>query len=561
MAKVFPLYLSGSGQLANMVPGHLLDWRHFTHSGSVNGYTSSLPDTLYVQTASADVDNPGTATPITIIEFNLSSKKEKGYFLTRAIVGSRTATAAQEPRIGLTTTSNQDALTGLAHASSLTALQYRFYGSLDAPAENTAATTNAAANTNYPDHIYGITEDSNPNVDLSNKLIIVAGGGATVTADAGTTYFSNEYFGFSSSLSPIVAPLSSLHLSGSRIAVIKSGDTIDDLVLPPTGSLWVTQSLSTNLTNNSSTVYTTIFTLTGLVDGVRYLVNCYLAARSGATTTAVDIRTQNGDNHCGTIWTPETATTYEIRNSADGTSIVSEAAVTHAAANADRLMRLQYTFTKQTGVDHLIQFKSETGTQVQISNYSLLLYKRIDTDTNQIIDVPVTLSSGSITSHTQAGSNNKLRLNSGRLPTFSDPLFKKILKTTITSTTATGATTVDDLEVTFQNSRRYYLVYYLGCSSADTGNGVRIGVTSANLTTAYTIEAPTSTTALAIAHNATPATANSPASDVNNYYLYKIYALVTTNASGTPTFAPTLASEAGGTEVRVNDSLLQYIEF
>lgn len=564
MAKVFPLYLSGSGRLVETTAGHLIDYRYFGVSGSANGYSSSLPDTFYVTTASADVNNPGlTTTQVEVMRFDLPARKEKAYFMTNAIIASRTATAAQEPRIGLTVAAATDGITMLEHASSLTALQYRWYGSADTPAENTSATTNPTANTNYPDHIYAITENSSPTVDMSNKIVIVAGAGATVTADAGNSHMSNEYFGISSSVAPLTAPQSSLYLSGSRTSVIKSGDTIDDSILPPTASLglWVSQSLASPLTNTSSTVYTTIFTLTGLVDGARYLVNCYLAGQTAATTTTIDIRVQNANNHNGTIWTPETDTTYEILNSADGTSMVSEAAVTFSSvANSDRLIRLQYTFTKAAGSNPIIQFKSETGTQVTISAFSVVFYRRIDEHTNKVIDIPVTLSSGSISSHTEQGSTNRLGLNSLFLPTFLNGLERSI-KTTITSTTATGATTLTDLEVTFANSKKYLLVYYLGCSSVSTGIGVRIGVTSANLTTAYTVEAPTSTTALAVAHNATPATANSPASDVNNYYLYKIYALVTTNVSGTPTFAPTLATETVNNEVRVNDSLLYYIEF
>ena len=565
MAKVFPLYLSGSGRLAETTPGHLIDYRYFGVSGSANGYSSSLPDTFYVTTASADVNNPGlTTTQVEVMRFDLPARKEKAYFMTNAIMASRTATAAQEPRIGLTVTSATDGITMLEHASALNALQYRLYGSADTPAQNTSATTNAAANTNYPDHIYAITENTSPTVDMSNKIVIVAGAGATVTADAGNSYMSNEYFGISSSVAPLTAPLSSLYLSGSQTSVIKFGDTIDDSILPPTASLglWVTQSLATALTNTSSTVYTTIFTLTGLVDGARYLVNCYLAGQTQATPTTIDIRVQNANNHNGTIWTPETDTSYEILNSADGTSMVSESATSFSSvANSDRLIRLHYTFTKAAGLDPVIQFKSETGTQVTISAYSVVLYRRIDEHTNKVIDIPVTLSSGSISSHTETGSTNRLGLNSSFLPTFLDNRFERRMKNTITSTTATAATTLTDLQVTFANSRKYLLVYYLGCSSVSTGVGVRIGVTSANLTTAYTIESPTSTTAITQGNNTTPATAGSPASDVNNYYMYKIYALVTTNAAGTPTFAPTLASATANNEVRVNDSLLYYIEF
>lgn len=566
MAKFIPLILSGSGNLRQMQVGkELVDYRYLdlTASAALGAYVTTLPYPFHITTASADVSNAGTTNREPAITFRLPGLTEKAYFVVRAIIASRTATAAQEPRIGLTFNTAADGITMLEHASSLTALQYRYYGLNDSPGENTSATTNPAANINYPDHVYGISQNSDATADMINTIVIVAGGGATVTLDRGTSYMMNHFIGISSSIAPKDAIQTPISITGSisgapKIACIGSGHTIDESVLPPTASLWQSQSLATALTNTSSTVYTTIFTLTGLVDGARYLVECYIAGRSAATTTAMDFRVINADNHCGTIWTPETATTYEIRNSADGTDITSEAATTFAAANADRLLRAEYTFTKAVGSDPTIEFKSETGTTVTVQNYSVVFYRRIDEDTNQEFQTPITLVSGSLSEHTNPISGERLGIHPNSLPTFNTNRWDRLLENTIFSTTSATAQTITDLEITLSNSAKYLIVYYIGASSASSGIGVRIGVTSANLTTAYTIESPTSTTAVSIAHNATPATANSPASDLTNYYLYKIYALVTTNASGTPTFAPTLAAETNGNQVQVKDSLVYY---
>lgn len=569
MADYYPLFID-SGKIATTTKSHILDYRFYNVTGAANPYSSSLPDTFYVQTASIDVQNLGTNNQVEVINFPLQARPEKSFFLTRAIVGARTATAAQEARVGLTVGSTADGLTALEHPNSLTTLVYRFYGSEDTKADNTSASTTAASNTNYGDHIYAITENSSPTTDVSNKVILVAGGGATVTADAGTTYLSHEFFGVSSSIIPRMASQNPIILSGSasnpRMKVMDSSDFITSSVLPSTSVGWVSQSLATALSTTSATVYTTIFTLTGLVDGARYLVNCYLAGQSPATATTIDFLVSNANNHIGTIWTPETATSYEFLNGADGTELRSEAAATFAAANADRLVRMEYTFTKAAGQNPTIAFKSETGgTAVTIQAYSMVFYRRIDTDTNRVWDVPLTLSTGSLSAHTDKANKNSLQLPPTILPTFTASNWKRLIKqniTTVTGAASATAVNITDLAITFANSKKYLVVCYLACSASATTTGVRVGVASANSTIAYTIESPLTTTTVSVAHNATPATAESPSASITNYYLYKIWALVNTNAAGTPTFNPTLAAEANNLTVAMGEeSLVYYVEF
>ena len=268
-----------------------------------------------------------------------------------------------------------------------------------------------------------------------------------------------------------------------------------------------------------------------------------------------------------TIGTPETATTYEYVNAADGTEIRSEAATQFAATNADRLIRAEYTFTKAVGKNPTIAFKSETGTAetMTIQAYSMVFYRRIDTNTNKIWEPPLTISSGSISLHTDKATGNRLTIHSSALPVYTQSNWRKLIKTNVTTVTGAASATavnINDLSITFANSRKYLVVCYLGCAASDAGTGVRVGVSSANLTISYTVESPTGTGATpAIAHNATPASLTSPASNISNYYLYKIFALITTNAAGTPTFTPTLAADANNLTVAMGESLVYYVEF
>lgn len=570
MAKFIPITISGSGQykLINTAT-EIIDARFLSLSASVTAsgtYQTNYPDVYYFTTASADVNNAGTATQVEVMTFSAPVIKEKAYFLTRGIIGGRTATAGQTFRIGLTVGAVGEGISALEHPDSLSTLQYRYYGSADTLGENTTATTTAAANTNYPAHIYALTEGGDV-TNIQNRVVLVAEAGATVTAESTTSHLMNEFFAVSSSIAPKDSITSALSLTGSaagvpKIKAIGSGDTIDDLALPPTASLWVSQSVAVALSTTSNAAYTTIFTLTGLTDGARYLVNLYLIGRSGATGTALHMQAANANNYNGTIWIPNAATSYVIVNSADGTTIAATPNAGWPAANGDRLIRGEYTFTKAVGSNPTIAFRSETsGTTVTIQANSLVLYRRIDENNNKALQAPLTLSSGSITAHTESGTGNLLKIRNTMYPTLGANIWKRLVKTTVTSSTSTTAAALTDLQITLVNSRKYLVVCYLGVSSVQSTIGARISVSSANATVHYTIESPTSTTAVSITHSAANNTINSPASSVTNYYLYKVWALVITAATGTPTFAPALATETAANEVRVNDSLLYYVEY
>lgn len=571
MAKFIPITISGSGGQYKVMntTQEIIDVRFLSLSASVTAsgtYQTNYPDIYYFTTASVDTTNAGTTTQVEVMTFTAPVIKEKSYFLTRGIIGGRTATAAQTFRIGLTVPAVGDGISALEHPDSLSTLQYRYYGSADTLGENTTATTTGAANTNYPAHIYALTQGGNT-ADITNRVVLVAEAGATVNAESTTSHLMNEFFAISSSIEPNNSVTTALSLTGSaagvpKIKAIGTGDTIDDSALTPTASLWVSQSVAVALSTTSATVYTTIFTLTGLTDGARYLVNLYLIGRSSATGTNVHMQVANANNHNGTLWVPNAATSYVIVNSADGTTIAATPNAGWPVANADYLIRGEYTFTKAVGSNPTIAFRSETaGQTATIQANSLVLYRRIDQNNNKVLQTPLTLSSGFITAHTEKETGNLLKINNTVYPTLGANIWRRLTKTTVTSSTSATAAALTDLQITLVNSRKYLVVCYLGVSSVQSTIGARISVISANATVHYTIESPTSTTGVSITHSAANNTINSPASSVTNYYLYKIWALVITNAAGTPTFAPALATETANNEVRVGDSLLYYVEY
>ena len=571
MAEFIPITISGSGGQYKVIDTtrEIIDARFLNVTGSIvaqTTYRPTYPDTLYFTTASADATNAGTTTQVQVMTFTAPRIKERAYFLTRGIIGGRTATGAQTFRIGLTVGAVGDGISALEHPDSLSSLQYRYYGSADTLGENTSATTTAAANTNYPAHIYALTQGGDT-ADITNRVVLVAEAGATVNAESTTSHLMNEFLAISSSITPKNSVTTALSLTGSAVGVPKikaigSGDTINDLALPPTASLWVSQSVAVALSTTSNAAYTTIFTLTGLTDGARYLVNLYLIGRSSAIGTNVHMQVANANNHNGTLWVPNAATSYVIVNSADGTTIAATPNAGWPAANTDYLIRGEYTFTKAVGSNPTIAFRSETsGQTATIQANSAVFYRRIDQNNNKLLQAPLTLSSGSITAHTEPGLGNRLGINPSALPTLGGNTWIKLVKGTITSSTSATAAALTDLQITLANSKKYLVVCYLGVSSVQSTIGARISVISANATVHYTIESPTSTTAVSITHSAANNTINSPASSVTNYYLYKVWALVITDATGTPTFAPALATETAANEVRVKDSVLYYTEY
>lgn len=181
---------------------------------------------------------------------------------------------------------------------------------------------------------------------------------------------------------------------------------------------------------------------------------------------------------------------------------------------------------------------------------------------NPIIISPLTLISGSISAYTlPSGSiqGNAQRIISSALPTFNAPVWQsKILNDPFTTTSGT-AVTVPGSTISLLNSRRYVFNGYVTGASASATIGFRIGISLANATTnVYAIEIPSGTTATTFGIQQTPATVNAPVSNINNYYMCIIRAIVFTAAAGSPTFSLTLNAETAGNTVAVGPSVIHY---
>jgi len=180
----------------------------------------------------------------------------------------------------------------------------------------------------------------------------------------------------------------------------------------------------------------------------------------------------------------------------------------------------------------------------------------------QIIENPLTLYSGSIISNTVpagATQGNVLYLPTGSLPAFQISPWQFRIKTNTFSTTSTAQVTIGDLTLTLANSTKYIIQGYLGCSVASTTAGFRVGVAVANLVdNYYSIECPSSTTAVVIGNNQTSSPATGPASSATNYYFTKITALVITAAAGTPTFAPTISTSSNTFAAAIGYGVMYY---
>lgn len=168
---------------------------------------------------------------------------------------------------------------------------------------------------------------------------------------------------------------SPLYLLTGSLKAISGSDTVTSTFLPATSSLWISESLTANVSNTSNTVYATVFDTAGLVTGQRYLANLYIAARTAATTTGFRMRVQNGTEYRGSIWIPTSATAVSIQNSANGTNITN--AVPTAAPAGTFLVYAEYTFVKGA-TNPQVQILSEiNGSAVTAGTGSVIFYRPI----------------------------------------------------------------------------------------------------------------------------------------------------------------------------------------
>ncbi len=185
---------------------------------------------------------------------------------------------------------------------------------------------------------------------------------------------------------------------------------------------------------------------------------------------------------------------------------------------------------------------------------------------NLNIESPLTLYSGSITAHYIPGGTTLdqiLHMPTGSIPAITDNGWQFLIKTDRFTTTGTAQAPINDLTITFANSKRYLVIGYLSGASSATAQGFRVGVNATNTTTnIYSIEVPTSATAIpTIGNNQTALAAAAPQSNAFNYYMVKLTAIVTTAPTGVPTYIPTISTETAGNTAALGPSIIYYREY
>jgi hypothetical protein len=166
---------------------------------------------------------------------------------------------------------------------------------------------------------------------------------------------------------------------------IGGGDLITQSCLPATRSLWVNSAsavLLTTVSTTSNTAWTTAFTLTGMTDGKRYLVNAFLRLSTSATATPIYVRAASGSNYNGVINTSQGQTNntpYAVSTSSGSTAIVNRASAGISSANADRVYPSEWTVTKATGLNPTIEIQSGTAaTNVYMQSGSMVFWRVLE---------------------------------------------------------------------------------------------------------------------------------------------------------------------------------------
>jgi hypothetical protein len=347
----------------------------FPVSTSGNFYYTNLPDAILYFTSSQNATSTSTVAS-TINTRSVKNFQNPQIYSPFYLLGTRTTLATAGPTIRYESLGHFSA-GNITIASTLTALTRGNFGTVTKVGAVAAGL--AAANTTYPSTmqgvVYGSTLDNNRNICNHSIALASEDNVNTVTITSSSLYL-DRFIGYSSSVAPITASYNPITVSGSNLINIPTNSTITGSIIFNTSSIWISQSLATNVVNTSNTVYATVFTLTGLTNGKTYLVNFYLIARSAATGTGFRMRVLNGSNYRGSLFTPTSNTAYAIQNSADGNNITSVTATTWPTANSDRLVYGEYSVTKAAGTDPQIQILSETnGTAVTAGSGSVVFYR------------------------------------------------------------------------------------------------------------------------------------------------------------------------------------------
>jgi len=377
MASFFPLIFSGS-QIETSVDGQVMNYVNFPiQTGVSASYVTRLPDPYYFYSQSADVTTITNTVSASLFEFSVPNTAELQYYVLDSIVGVQSTATATGVRIGLQKQNNADGILGFkAGSTSLTAFTYLYQGSQDNFVFTLPAST-TATNTTYPYNIKGILNNSTLGTGpFRNVLLIQSETNNDVSARSGSVFYP-LFVGYSSSVAPVSSSYGSLTLSGSFIKALSSGNTITQSVLPHTGSAWISQSTTVNITTGSNVAYQNLLTLSNTTAGKTYLVNFYLIASSPLTTTGIQVRAITGSFYRGTIYSPSSATALAIQNSADGDNI-SNNNTGWPVANAKALIWGEYTLVAGAN-NPQIQVRSEVSASVvTVFSGSVVFYRPIE---------------------------------------------------------------------------------------------------------------------------------------------------------------------------------------
>jgi len=378
MAELNPLFLS-SGLIRQITSSlnTVVDYIHLpvTQSGSSGIFTTNLPDPYLFASLSADITSNNASINTTLYQYNIPNRVENYFYSSDALIGVSTTNPIVGARVGLIRSQLANIAFNTKSASTLTGFTFL---NVTTQANTVYVITpgHAAANTIYPTHIKGLTSNilTNSQSSISNTYVLQPENNTRVSASAGSVFF-NQFAGYSSSFTPTSSI--PIYFNSGSLNIASGSDTITPSFLPPTSSLWLSQSLATSVVNGSVFNYATIFTLTGLTTGQRYLVNLYIIGASAATDNGFRMRVIQGSQYVGTLWTPISTTAPAIQNSENGDSITSITAGNWPVANGRYLVYGEYTFIKGA-IDPEVQILPEfSGVSVAAISGSVIFYRPI----------------------------------------------------------------------------------------------------------------------------------------------------------------------------------------
>jgi len=377
MAQFIPLFLD-TGSIRVVTGSRIADYMHFPVTASLASgtYSTLLPDPYLFATTSANITNAANTTSSSLFEFKIPGRTEKYFYTQNSIIGVSTSATTTGVRIGLQRLAPADGIANIRVSSTLTAHTIACIGSFSATTFALPASM-AAINTIYPSFVKGLYNNSTASLQVNNIVLLQPETNNTVTANSGSVSY-NKFIGYSSSFA-INQKSIPLYLSTGSLTHITEGHTVTSSFLPLTSSfIWQSQSLATNVSNTSNTVYANVFSLTGLTTGKTYLANLYMIGTSAAAATGFRMRVITGSAYRGTLYTPTSTTAPAIQNSADGNNITSITAGTWPTLNVKYLVYGEYTFVKGA-TDPQVQILSETnGTAVTVFSGSVIFYRAIE---------------------------------------------------------------------------------------------------------------------------------------------------------------------------------------